>query len=314
VSGGLVVARNQDNTLQAFAATARGVFTARQETPDGSWSRWAVVGGAGRELSGVEAAQNADGSLSVFGLDVACDLWMATEAAPGVAWSPWKMLPKLGGGVQPGFAIAENLNGRIDVFVLDDSAHPALWRIGQTLENGWDDRWSRLGAPSREILQSGLQVGRTLAGDLAVFALDRSGGDHGGNLWNIAQGSPDGAWGNWSALPVVRGTSLRSGFIDMQNSDGRFELIAAGSDGKIYRLAGEPGGRWGNTWAAISNANGANLTNSVFIGGNTNDGRLQVFTTDEKGVVYSNWQQTPGGGWQSRWNAMGGRNGLAFDR
>ncbi len=314
VNGGLAIARNQDNTLQAFAATARGVYTARQETPGGSWSRWAVLGGAGRALSGLQAAQNADGSLSVFGLDVSGDLWMATEAAPSVAWSPWKMLPKPPGGAQPGFAVAENLNGRVDVFVLDGSAHPALWRIGQTLENGWDERWSRLGAPNGQILQPGLQVGRTLAGRLTVFALDRSGGDRGGNLWSIAQNSREGAWGSWSELPLVSEASLRSGFVDMQNSDGRFELIAAGSDGKVYRLAEEPGGMWGNTWAAIGRSNGANLTHSVFVGGNTNDGRLQVFATDEKGMVYSNWQQTPGGGWQSRWNEMGSRKGLAFDR
>ena len=314
VSGGLAIARNQDNTLQAFAATAQGVYTARQETAGGTWSRWVILGGSGRSLSGVQAAQNADGSLSVFGLDGAGDLWMSTEAAPGVAWSSWKMLPKLAGGVQRGFAVAENLNGRIDVFVLDGSAHSALWRIGQTLENGWDEYWSCLGAPHGQILQPGLQVGRILAGNLAVFALDRSGGDHGGNIWSIAQESREGAWRGWSALPVVRGASLRSGFVNMQNSDGRFELIAAGSNGKVYRLAEQADGRWGDTWAAIGGGNGVNLTDSVFVAGNTNDGRLQVFATDEKGMAYSNWQQTPGGRWQSRWNAMGRRNGLAFGR
>lgn len=313
LSGGLAIARNQDNTLQAFAATVIGVYTAHQETPGGTWSRWVALGGGTRMLSGLQAAQNADGSLSVFGLDAGGDLWMATEAAPGVAWSPWKMLPKLAGRVQHGFAVAENLNGRIDVFALDRSAHPALWRIGQTLENGWDERWLRLGAPRGQILQPDLQVGRTLAGNLTVFALDQSGGDHGGNLWIIAQDSPDGAWDSWSALPVVRGTSLRSGFVDMQNSDGRFELIAAGSNGKVYRLAEQADGRWRNAWA-ISGENGVNLTDSVFVAGNTNDGRLQVFATDEKGILYSNWQQTPGGRWQSRWTAMSSRNGLVLGR
>jgi hypothetical protein len=222
------------------------------------------------------------------------------------------MLPNLSGGVQGGFAIAEKLNGRIDVFALDGTAHPALWRIGQTLENSWDERWSRLGAPDGQILQPSLQAGRTLAGNLTVFALDQSGGDHGGNLWSIAQDSPRGVWGRWSALPVVRGSSLLSGFVAMQNSDGRFELIAAGSGGMVYRLAEEAGGWRGNSWAAIGGANGANLTHSAFVAGNTNDGRLQVFATDEKGTIYSNWQQTPGGAWQSRWRAMGSRNGLAF--
>ena len=314
VSGGLAIAHNQDNSLQVFAATARGVYTAHQKTPSGIWSRWAVLGGAGLLLTGLQAAQNADGSLSVFGLDRTGHLWMATEAAPGVAWSRWKMLPKLANGVQHGFAVAENLNGRIDVFALDGSLHPALWRIGQTLDNGWDERWSHLGSPRGQILQPSLQVGRTLAGNLTVFALDGSGGNHVGNLWSIAQSSPEGSWGSWSALPVVPGASVRSGFVDMQNSDGRFELIAAGSDGKIYKLAEEAGGRWGNDWAAIGTANSENLAHSVFVAGNANDGRLQVFATDEKGMVYSNCQQTPGGGWQSRWNAIDSSKGMAFGR
>ncbi len=314
VRGGLAIARNQDDTLQVFAATAGGVYTARQETPGGTWGRWAMLDDSRRVLAGLQAAQNADGGLSVFGLDAAGDLWMATEAAPGVAWSPWKMLPKLAGGAQRGFAIAENLNGRIEVFVLDGSAHPALWRIGQTLENGWDERWSRLGAPHGRNLQPGLQVGRTLAGNLTVFALDRSGGYQGGNLWSVVQDSPGEVWGSWSPLPVVHAASLRSGFVCMQNSDGRFELIAAGSDGRIYRLAEEAAGHWEKAWAALSGASEPNLTHSIFVAGNTNDGRLQVFAADRKGMVYSNWQQTPGGGWESRWIAMGSRNRLAFDR
>lgn len=314
VSGDLAIAHNQDNTLQVFAATARGVYTARQKAPSGIWGPWAVVGGAGPALTGVQAAQNADGSLSVFGLDRTGELWTATEAAPGVAWSRWIMLPKLANKVQQGFVVAENLNGRIDVFALDGGPHPALWRIGQTLENGWDERWSSLGSPLEQTLQPSLQVGRTLAGDLTVLALDESGGSHVGNLWKIAQDSPEGAWGSWSALPVVPGASLRSGFVSMQNSDGRIELIAAGSDGKIYRLAEEAGGRWGNDWVAIGEQNSINRTRPVFVGGNLNDGRLEVFATDEKGMVYSNWQQTPGAGWQSRWSAMGSRNGLAFGR
>jgi hypothetical protein len=313
VNESLAIARNQDNTLQAFAATAKGVYTARQEAPGGTWSHWAVMGGVAHALHSVQAAQNADGSLSIFGMDAVDNLWMATEAAPGVAWSSWKMLPKLAAGVQPGLAVAENLNGRIDVFVLDGSAHPALWRIGQTLQNGWEAKWSRLGAPLGQMLQPRLQVGRTLTGKLTVFALDRSGSNHGGNLWSIAQNLPSGAWGPWSALPVLGKASLRPGFVSMQNSDGRFELIAAGSDGAIYRLPEAPDGRWGKTWSVLCKTNKSDLTHSVFTAGNNGDGRLQVFATDDKGTVYSNWQQTPGGKWQSHWKVMESQTALALN-
>lgn len=156
-------------------------------------------------------------------------------------------------------------------------------------------------------------MGRTLSGNLTVFVLDQSGSNSGGNVWSIAQDSPQGTWGSWSALPVVRGASLRPGFVGMENSDGRFELIAAGSDREIYKLAEEAGGRWRNDWVAIGEQNSINLTDLVFAAGNTNDGRLQVFAANKKGTVYSNWQQVPGGGWQSRWSQMGSQNGLAFD-
>lgn len=313
-NGGFAIARNQDNSLQAFASTAKGVYMARQETPGGSWTPWTVLGEAGRSLRELQAAQNADESLSVFGLDAAGNLWTTTEAAPGVAWSPWKMLPKLTGGVQRGFGVAENLNGRIEIFALDGSAHPAVWGIGQTLEDSWGTRWSRLGAPRGQVLQPGLQVGRTLAGRLTIFALDRSGGKHGGNLWSIAQNPPEGTRGRWSALPVVRGASLRSGFAAMQNSDGRFEVIAAGTDGEVYSLAEKAEGQWEGTWEAMGGARNASLAQSVFAAGNTNDGRLQAFARDERGVIYSNWQQSPGGRWQSHWDAMGRQSGLAFGR
>jgi hypothetical protein len=100
----------------------------------------------------------------------------------------------------------------------------------------------------------------------------------------------------------------------MQNSDGRFELMGAGSDGKIYKLAEQVDRRWEKYWSAIGTANGENLTHSVSVAGNTNDGQLQVFATDEKGMVYSNWQETPGGRWQSRWSAVDARKGMAFGR
>lgn len=123
-----------------------------------------------------------------------------------------------------------------------------------------------------------------------------------------------GAWSSWSALPGLGEGCLRSGFVDMQNSDGRFELMAAGSDENIYRIAKGADGQWGKTWQAISGSNAPSLTHPALVAGNTNDGRLQVFATDENGRVYSNWQQTPGGKWQSRWSRLGNLEGLAFDR
>ena len=314
VKGGWAIARNQDNTLQAFAATAKGVYTAHQQPQGGAWSPWALLRGEAPSLSGLRAAQNADGSLSIFGLDESGHLWMATEAAPGVAWAPWRRLAKLAGGVQQGFAVAANLNGRVAVFALDRSAHPALWQIGQTLDNHWEVQWSRLGAPPRQILQPGLQVGRTLAGKLSVFALGVSPGTHGGDLWTLTQNSPGRSWGSWTALPVLRAASPASRFVALQNSDGRFEVICTASDGKIYRTAQAKIGHWQRAWTALSGTAAPKLTDSALAAGNTGDGRLQIFATDRAGTVYSTGQQTPGGRWDGRWTVIGTGNGLTFSR
>lgn len=58
-----------------------------------------------------------------------------------------------------------------------------------------------------------------------------------------------GAWSSWSALPGLGEGCLRAGFVDMQNSDGRFELMAAGQmkiytgSRKVQTVSGERSGR-----------------------------------------------------------------------
>lgn len=124
-----------------------------------------------------------------------------------------------------------------------------------------------MGAPHGRALQPELQVARTLAGTVIVFALDRSGGNRCGNLWSIEQNSQKGAWDSWSALPVLRAGCLRSGFVDMQNSDGRFELLAAGLDGKIYSIAEGVDSKWREPWAALSELNEPNPRRTRKTGG-----------------------------------------------
>lgn len=88
--------------------------------------------------------------------------------------------------------------------------------------------------------------------------------------------------------------------------------MAGASDGKIYTLAQQTeGGRW-KAWTTLAPQKSPRFTPSGFVAGNTRDGRLQLFATDEKGIVYSMSQQTPGREWQSRWTQIGSRNGLAF--
>ncbi len=63
------------------------------------------------------AIPNADASLSVFGIGRDGRVRVNSEGAPGVAWSGWKDLR--GTPIAPGFAVAQNLSGLLEVVGVD---------------------------------------------------------------------------------------------------------------------------------------------------------------------------------------------------
>ncbi len=321
-AGDLAVVTNQDNTLQVFmpanSGTGTHVFYNQQKTPGGAWRGWVDMGSSSAGLKNLQAAQNADGSLSVFGLDSSGRLWTATEVAPGVQWSNWTPLPVVSGGINPGYVVGQNLNGRLEIFGVDGSANPQVQHVWQTSSNVWNSSWAPLGTPNGQILQPQIQVARNINGDLTVFAVDQSGGAS-GQLWEIAQNSPGGGWSSsWTALPTkASGTTimLNPGFAVGQNASGAFEVFAVATDGNVYHVwtTTTSGTSWNSGW---SNLGGAAMDPHLVVG-NTNDGRLQVFgvstSTGTNGTIYSNWQTTDGGnwnGWYSTGNNSGGIPGL----
>ena len=305
--GSPVVAKNQDNTLQVFVPTSGNVFYNQQQTPGGTWqSSWTDMGSSSKGLTSLQVSQNADGSLSVFGLDSEGNLWTATEVAPAVSWSTWTKLASVGGGIRPGYMVGQNLNGRLEIVGISGDLRPTLWHIWQTSNNMWATSWNSVSTPPGRAIEPKLQIARSLAGDLTVFGVDSS-----GNIWSIAQTSPGGSWGSWTALPTHNGIKMTPGFVAGQNADGRFELFSVGSDGNIYHIWKTASGTWSN-WSDISGTNGMRRLNHDLVVGNTNDGRLQVFGVSSSGTVYSNWQGRPGGSWNSSWTSLANTSGLEF--
>jgi hypothetical protein len=315
VIGGPAVAKNQDNTLQVFVPTSGDVFYNQQETPGGAWhGSWTDMGSSSKGMTSLQEGQNADGSLSVFGLDSSGRLWTATELAPGVGWSTWTRLASVSGGIKPGYVVGENLNGRLEIFGMGGTSRPALWHIRQTSNNTWALSWVSLGTPPGKIIQSQLQVARSLTGDLTVFGVDTSDSRGvSGNIWSIAQTTPGSSWGSWTALPTHIGVTMAQGFVAGQNADGRIELFSIGSDGGIYHTWITATGTWSN-WTSMSGTNGIGLLDPNLVVGNTNDGRLQVFGVNSSGTVYSNWQEKPGGVWNNSWTSFNNSSSLTFYR
>ena len=315
-SGSPAVARNLDNTLQIFVPTASGdVFTNFQTAPGGPWNGWTDMGQSSDGVTHLVAASNADGSLTACGVGGNGDLWCASENAPGVGWSAWSDLS--GAQIQPGFAIGQNLNGRLEIFGVnpDDQVMTNL----QTDNGGWAG-WTLLtsggasphGASGAEHLRPELAVARNLDGRLEVFGIGA-----GTLVWHIAQQSAGGPWGAWSSI----GVRLRPGVVVGQNHDGRLEIFGfpvssspqstspTDSAVPMREVAAlsqlSPGGTWG-----ASTDLGGSLQASQLVAGNTADGRIQIFAVGSNGDVWSDWQTTAGSSW-SGWTDFAG-NGLSF--
>jgi hypothetical protein len=141
-AGALTVVRNLDNTLMMFAPAASGdVFTNHQIAPGGAWSGWSDMGGSSAGLTSLVAANNADGSLTVCGVGRNGDVWCASENAPGVGWAAFSDLGPT--QIQPGFAIGQDLSGRLEIFGIDEQS--AVWNNVQTSSGGWTG-WAQMPA------------------------------------------------------------------------------------------------------------------------------------------------------------------------
>ncbi len=300
--GGSAVVKNEDNTLQVFVPTSGDVYWTQQPTPGGGpWPAWTdMTSSSGLGLTNLAAGNNPDGSLSVFGLNSSGVLYTISENAPEIGWaSSWTALNTGSGDptIMPGYVVTRNLDGRLELFGADSSGN--VWHCWEkTTASGWSS-WQEL---SGEQLNSQLAVARNLGGELQVFGVDSS-----GNVWTISQTSAGGSWGtSWTE---IAGETLKPGIVVGQNQDGRLVLfgVSTQSPNDVWNIwqQGSAGGSFGGNWTDM----GGSGLDPHLVASSTQDERIQLFTVDSTGVVWSDWQPSTGG-WNG-WTSFGG-SGLAF--
>jgi hypothetical protein len=112
----------------------------------------------------------------------------------------------------------------------------------------------------------------------------------------------------WWLLPpetVSGGGAFQGGLSAALSGDGRLELFARGDDGGVWTApqTDDPGW-WNGTdwgWTALSLPIGA----GELISATNADGRVEVFALDNHGVLWHDWETSPGGTW-SGWYSIGG--------
>jgi hypothetical protein len=266
-----------------------------------NWTSLGAPGGVPANLfQPPYAIQNADGRLEVFLVSSNTALWHIWQQTPGKAWSTWASRDNPYRMNSSLFA-ARHADGRIEFFTLGpatEGSGEVLWHSLRTTPGGNWGSWFSLGSPSAPVgLNDLLGVESNPDGRLEVFA---AGSDDA--LWHIWQLTPNGLWSSWNSLGTPPNTVFGNPASSITNADGRIEIFTSGTDRNrwhIWQIA--PGGSW-SSWNSLG-APGSGRSEQILTVSRNADGRLEVFTPDDDGLLYHIWQQTPGGSWGD-WNSL----------
>ena len=189
------VVNNQDGRLELFTAgTDFGPWQIWQTSPNNGWSDWRKT--ECEVLSRIDLAvgQNADGRLEMFVVDENMKVRHTWQTKPNNGWSEWASLGAPSEaeafGVLSHLAVAQNGDGRLEVFVLahNNGNQGDFWHIRQTApNNGWSG-WENLGSPPGSfgagihITHPASAIASNADGHLELFCSGRR-----GEVWHTRQ-------------------------------------------------------------------------------------------------------------------------------
>ena len=146
------VGQNQNNYLQVFVATwsnnSSQVFTDQQQGLGGIWQTWSSVGtpNAGQQLT-LHVARNQtndnyNGTLEVVASDGTNLYQMAQQGKNTNIWGAWGSLWRRSGSAVASFAIGQNQDGRLEVFVITSDTN--VYHAWQGWPAGSWSSWNQL--------------------------------------------------------------------------------------------------------------------------------------------------------------------------
>jgi hypothetical protein len=221
------------------------------------------------------------------------DDWFA-EQPDGQGGNHWS---SLGGSVEHGPVVAQNLDGRLELFALDAHAH--LQDLAQAVPNGgWRSNWVDLGPPPSPSAGGNPIVARNLDGRLDVFLRASDGVIY--HRWQ--QGAGGALTADWTSI----GGSFPNDPVSAQNLDGRLELFALGSNSHLFELAqSAANGSWWTSWADLGPPPPGSAGGQPVVSRNL-DGCLEVFLRGGDGNLHHLSQQSPGAAFTTQWAPLAG--------
>ncbi len=314
--------------LATTSACADGDLTSIEPEPGTGEAHYAVNAANAKwtpfeqeTFAQIELTRNRNGALAFFGRTPSGGIRYAQQNSPNGAWSG---LTSLDGWGLLDMAVAENLDGRLEVFALGgDRAIYHRWQTtaGQSVWSGWQNLG---GSQLKDVAVGRNQDGSldmvVVGGDNMVYEQRQNGAGGGfggwryvggvgvtqievgtypsgrlalmglstdGELFMTSQPSLNAAFAGWTTLG---GWQLRS-FDLTRNLDGRMEIVALGGDRQVYgKTQGGEFLGFGDWWSyGVAQIQDLDVTMGA-------RGELNVLMVGGDGVIYHTAQNGPGAG------------------
>ncbi|MBI2706352.1 MAG: hypothetical protein HYX32_13840 [Actinobacteria bacterium] len=298
----MTTAINADGRLEVARFNGTILEHAWQLSPGGGWSPWEALPGPVGALEPT-MIQNSDGRLEVFvaatGGSLGSGVVHSWQLTPGGGWSSWELLAP---GAYIGPNVGRNQDGRLQVFLQEDTNEPLtiMTMAQQCAGCGWG-QLAPLSTPPVSASWGFLTVWLDRNALLNVVSWSTPNG----GLW-FRQTAPNAGFApqplSVPALPV----GFPAGPLGAaMNSDGTMQLFVVGSDRNLWTIRQfAPGGEF-VLWLSLGGDFPTEF-NSVLAAANV-DGRLEVFVTGfANGATSHVWQTSPGGSFTPAWTAIKG--------
>lgn len=272
--------------------------TIYQVTPGGGWSQWLGPGWAGpgypTQVYELAAAQQNDGRVQFFGLDLKLQLWSTWQSAPGGDWVSWAGPNWNNGPTEMKRVAASQQGGNRGAELWGITSDYGLVTCYQTTPGGSWSGWETWGPTPQNSQWIEITASQQNDGRVQLWGLDTN---H--QLWSCWQTSPGGDWTGWTgpnwdgAPPLINICACQQGGTRGAQLWGITENYTLISD---YQVSA------GNGWSGWSTGSWLNAQPVYELAAaQQNDGRVQLWAITLNQVLQSIWQTSPGGDW-SGWS------------
>ena len=272
--------------------------TIYQITPGGGWSPWMgpIWAGPGypKQVYELAAAQQNNGCVQFWALDMKLQLWSTAQSAPGGDWTAWS---------GPNWNKAPQGMKRIAASQQGGKRGAQLWGIAEdyslvtcyqiTAGGSWSG-WQAWPATPQNSQFSELTAAQQNDGRVQLWAIDTK-----GQLWSCYQTSPGGDWSAWSAPNWDGAPSLSNIAACQQGGSRGAQLWGITED---YMLISDYQVSLGGNWSGWSKGSWSNAPACYELtAAQQNNGCVQLWVLTLKQVLTSISQTSPGGNW-SGWS------------